>query len=147
MTYRQIELDLRLDYERGLKDNIATVTKFAGQKMAEDLQEEGRPLTAVRTKQEAYGVLAQQFVRVSGKMRLLKGGMNDYLKALDGDSEAGQITASLYNSAVEMAQEAVIFAAHAKRILEDLYYGQTTPIEDALAAGGSGYYDDIEEEE
>ena len=43
MTYRQIELDLRLDYERGLKDNIATVTKFAGQKMAEDLQEEGRP--------------------------------------------------------------------------------------------------------
>lgn len=38
MNYEQMELDLRLDYERDLKTNIATVAKFTGQKMAEDLE-------------------------------------------------------------------------------------------------------------
>lgn len=129
-----MEMDLRLDYERDLKTNIATVAKFTGQKMKEDLEDAGRPLTTIRTQQEAYGVAAQQFVKVGQKSKALKGGMDDFLKSLEGDGEATQIAGGLYNSAIELAQEAVIMAAHAKRILEDLYYGSTTPMEEYAAS-------------
>ena len=134
MKYEQQELDLRLDYERDLKTNIVTVAKFTGQKMAEDLEAVGRPLTEIRTKQEAYGVAAQQFVKVGQKQKALKGGMDDFLKSLESDGEATQIAGALYNSGIELAQEAVIMAAHAKRILEDLYYGQQTPLEEYAAS-------------
>lgn len=145
MTYEQMELDLRLDYEKDLKTNIATVTKFTGQKMAEDLENVGRPLTQIRTKQEAYGVAAQQFVKVSQKQKALKGEMDDFLKSLESDGEATQIAGALYNSGIELAQEAVIMAAHAKRILEDLYYGTTTPMEDYMASleEGDEDYDEV----
>lgn len=145
MTYEQMELDLRLDYEKDLKTNIATVTKFTGQKMAEDLENVGRPLTQIRTKQEAYGVAAQQFVKVGQKQKALKGEMDDFLKSLEGDGEATQIAGALYNSGIELAQEAVIMAAHAKRILEDLYYGTTTPMEDYMASleEGDEDYDEV----
>ena len=144
MTYEQMELDLRLDYERDLKTNIATVAKFTGQKMAEDLEGAGRPLTTIRTKQEAYGVAAQQFVKVAQKQKALKGEMDDFLKSLEGDGEATQIAGALYNSGIELAQEAVIMAAHAKRILEDLYYGVTTPLEDyAASLEGGDDYDEV----
>ena len=143
MNYEQMELDLRLDYERDLKTNIATVAKFTGQKMAEDLEAAGRPLTEIRTKQEAYGVAAQQFVKVAQKQKALKGGMDDFLKSLESDGEATQIAGGLYNSGIELAQEAVIMAAHAKRILEDLYYGRQTPVEEYLAEQAGG--DDFDE--
>lgn len=145
MNYEQMELDLRLDYERDLKTNIATVAKFTGQKMKEDLEEAGRPLTTIRTKQEAYGVAAQQFVKVAQKQKSLKGEMDDFLKSLEGDGEATQIAGALYNSGIELAQEAVIMAAHAKRILEDLYYGTTTPLEDYAASleDGDDDYDEV----
>ena len=110
------------------------MAKFTGQKMAEDLESVGRPLTTIRTKQEAYGVAAQQFVKVGQKQKALKGEMDDFLKSLEGDGEATQIAGALYNSGIELAQEAVIMAAHAKRILEDLYYGTTTPLEDYAAS-------------
>ena len=144
MNYEQMELDLRLDYERDLKTNIATVAKFTGQKMAEDLESAGRPLTTIRTKQEAYGVAAQQFVKVGQKQKALKGEMDDFLKSLEGDGEATQIAGALYNSGIELAQEAVIMAAHAKRILEGLYYGVTTPLEDyAASLEGGDDYDEV----
>lgn len=138
MKYEQQEFDLRLDYEKDLKSNLATVAKFTGEKMAADLEAVGRPLTEIRTKQEAYGVAAQQFVNVSAKVKALKGEMDDFLKGLSGDGEAVQIAGSLYNFSIELAQESIIMAAHANRILADLYYGNATPIEDYLAEQEEG---------
>ena len=63
----------------------------------------------------------------------MKGSMNDFLKCLDGDSDASQIADSIYNSAIELAQESCVMAAQATRILEDLYYGTATPIEDMIS--------------
>ena len=40
----QMEFDLRLDYERNLKDNLNTVARFAGEQMRQNLEDEGRPL-------------------------------------------------------------------------------------------------------
>ena len=143
----QYEMDLRLDYERDLKTNIAQVARFTGQKMKEDLEETGRPLNKVLTKQEAYGIFAKQFVRVMGRQKLMKGSMNDFLKCLDGDSDASQIAGSIYNSAIELAQESCVMAAQATRILEDLYYGTSTPIEDMISQGDHyAEFEDIDDD-
>ncbi len=132
---QQLEFDLRLDYERNLKDNLITVAKFAQEQMKQDLYGNGRPLKTVESEQEAYGIAAQQFVKVCAKEKQLKGTMDDFLKLLDADGEATQVSGTIYNAAIELAQESILMAAQASRILSDLYY-QTpkTPIEEYLDA-------------
>lgn len=131
----QLEFDLRLDYERSLKDNLIAVTKFAGERMKQNLEDEGRPLKAVESKQEAYGIAAQQFVKVCTKEKALKGQMDDFLKLLDADGEATQVAGTIYNAAMELAQESILMAAQASRILADLYYTEPrTPLEEYMEA-------------
>lgn len=135
----QLEFDLRLDYERNLKDNLITVTKFAGEQMRQNLEDEGRPLKTVESKQEAYGIAAQQFVKVCTKEKALKGQMDDFLKLLDADGEATQVAGTIYNAAMELAQESILMAAQAARILEDLYYTEPrTPLEEYMDAEATG---------
>lgn len=131
----QLEFDLRLDYERSLKDNLIAVTKFAGEQMKQNLEDEGRPLKAVESKQEAYGIAAQQFVKVCTKEKALKGQMDDFLKLLDADGEATQVAGTIYNATMELAQESILMAAQASRILADLYYTEPrTPLEEYMEA-------------
>lgn len=131
----QLEFDLRLDYERSLKDNLIAVTKFAGEQMKQNLEDEGRPLKAVESKQEAYGIAAQQFVKVCTKEKALKGQMDDFLKLLDADGEATQVAGTIYNAAMELAQESILMAAQVSRILADLYYTEPrTPLEEYMEA-------------
>ncbi|MCM1026119.1 MAG: hypothetical protein NC432_06765 [Roseburia sp.] len=131
----QLELDLRLDYERSLKENLIAVTKFAGDQMRKDLEDNGRPLKNVESKQEAYGIAAQQFVKVCSKEKALKGQMDDFLKLLDADGEATQVAGTIYNAAMELAQEGILMAAQASRILADLYYAEPrTPLEEYMEA-------------
>jgi predicted metal-dependent hydrolase len=140
----QLEFDLRLDYERSLKDNLIAVTKFAGEQMKQNLEDEGRPLKAVESKQEAYGIAAQQFVKVCTKEKALKGQMDDFLKLLDADGEATQVAGTIYNAAMELAQESILMAAQASRILADLYYTEPrTPLEEYMEAEGT---EDTEQE-
>lgn len=131
----QLELDLRLSYERDLKTNLTTVTRFAGKQMRQDMEDEGRPLKTVESKQEAYGIAMQQFVKVAGKFKSLKGEMDDFLKLLDADGDVNQVAGTIYNAAMELAQEGILMSAQASRILADLYYTEPrTPIEDFLEA-------------
>lgn len=145
--YDQMELDLHLEYERNLKDNLNTVAKFAGEQMRQDLAEQGRPLKTVESKQEAYGIAAQQYVKVQAKGKLLKGQMDDFLKLLDADGEATTVAGTIYNAAIELSQEAILMAAQASRILADLYYQTSTPIEDYLNAGDLDEAEETEEDE
>lgn len=103
--------------------------------MRQNLEEEGRPLKMVESKQEAYGIAAQQYVKVGAKTKMLKGEMDDFLKLLDADGEATQVAGTIYNAAMELAQESILMAAQASRILADLYYAEPrTPMEDYLEA-------------
>lgn len=129
MKYEQMEMDLRLDYEKSLKDNLGEVVKFAGEQMAVDMDEKGTPLSRIRNKQEAYGIAAQAFVKVCTRQKACNALMTDFLKMLDGDADPSGISGQLYNAGLELAQEAVIFSAHAFRILSDLYGPGTTPLE------------------
>lgn len=133
---QQLEFDLRLDYERNLKDNLITVAKFAQEQMKQDLSDNGRPLKTVESEQEAYGIAAQQYVKVGAKAKMLKGGMDDFLKLLDADGEVTQVAGTIYNAAIELAQEGILMAAQASRILADLYYAEPrTPLEEYMDAG------------
>jgi hypothetical protein len=145
---QQLEFDLRLDYERNLKDNLITVAKFAQEQMKQDLYDNGRPLKTVESEQEAYGIAAQQYVKVGGKAKMLKGGMDDFLKLLDADGEVTQVAGTIYNAAIELAQESILMAAQASRILSDLYY-QTpkTPMEEYLDAQDLETQEDPEDAE
>lgn len=137
MDGQQMELDLRLEYERDLKENLTRVIRFAGEQQRQNLEEAGRPLKRVESTQEGYGIAAQAYVKVCGKQKILKSQMDDYLKLLDADDDAAGtgIAGQIYNSCLELAQEAVLMAAQANRILSDLYYGAPrTPIEDFIDA-------------
>lgn len=141
----QMEFDLRLDYERSLKDNLIAVAKFAGEQMRQNLEENGRPLKTVESKQEAYGIAAQQYVKIGAKSKVLKGEMDDFLKLLDADGEATQVAGTIYNASMELAQESILMAAQAARILADLYYTEPkTPLEEYAEAQA---VDDGEEDE
>lgn len=129
----QMKLDLRLDYERSLQDNLNTVAKFARDKMQQNMAEQGRPLKTVESDQEAYGIAAQQYTRVLVKQKVLKSRMDDFLNTLDVEGEAMQIAGNIYAAAMELAQEAVLMAAQASRIISDLcYLDPKTPLENYL---------------
>ena len=125
----QIELDLRLNYDRSLKENLINVAKFTENQM----KQENQMPKAVESKQEGYGIAAQAYVKVTACQKTLKGSMDDYLKLLDADGEANQVTGEIYNAALELAQASVIMAAQASRILADLYFEQAkSPLEEYL---------------
>lgn len=144
-AYEQMEMDLRLDYERSLKDNLMTVTDFTGKKRQEELAEQGRPLKTVTSKQEAYGLMAQEFLATSQCFKVIKGQMDDFLKILDGDDGATTSAGNIYNSAIMLAQQAVIMASEAKRILSDLYYEPITPLEAYAAEQEGEEFQEVEE--
>lgn len=147
MEYEQQELDLRLEYERSLKDNLIKVAKFTENQMKENAEQEGRPLKTVESKQEAYGITAQAYVQVCQKQKTLKGEMDDFLKLLDADGEATQVAGTIYNAAIELAQTAVTMAAQASRILADLYYTTPkTPVEEFMETQDSDEYPEYDED-
>lgn len=134
MKYQQEELDLRLDFERSLKDNLINVAQFTEQKMKDDYADAGRPLHTVENKQEAYGVAAGVYVNVSQSAKILKGTMEDFLKLLNADGEeVTSVVGNIHACAIDLANASIQMAAHARRILADLYYTQPkTPIEEYL---------------
>ena len=136
----QYELDLRLDYERDLKTNLTQVIHFAGERRKHDLEENGRPLRRVESTQEGYGIAAQAFVKVTGKHKILKGQMDDFLKLLDAGDGAASIAGQIYNACLELSTESTLMAAEAERILKDLYYTTPrTPLEEFQDAEAEDY--------
>lgn len=134
--YEQMEIDVRLESEKDLKTNVGKVIKFFYDKRRVEAEESGWPLKRVESKHEGYGIAAEAYSKIGAKAKVLKGGMEDYLKLLQVKGEDGvSICGDIYNQALELAMEAIGMAADATRILNDLYYGydSRTPIEQAIA--------------
>lgn len=146
MDYQQMEIDVTLESDRDLKENMQATAKFAlGQ-----IMEYTHP-TNVKNRHEGYGIAAEGYSSLQGKMKSAKTDMDDMLKLLpNGDGDILNVVGSLYNSAVEVAVEAIKLAAQSQRIMDDLYYGTDgkTPLEDYLEDGGGsdGQEDDGFEE-
>lgn len=130
--YEQMEIDVRLEREKSLKDNVAKVIQFAYDKR----NVEDQPL-AVRNKHEGYGIAAEAWSKIQVKEKDIKNGMGDYLALLQVQGEdAVQQCARLYDACLNLAMEAIGMAADMNRILNDLYYGVSgkTPIEEYAEA-------------
>ena len=135
-AYEQMEIDVRLESEKDLKTNVGKVIKFFYDKRRIEAEESGWPLKKVESKHEGYGIAAEAYSKIGAKAKVLKNGMEDYLKLLQVKGEDGiSICGDIYNQALELAMEAIGMAADATRILNDLYYGydSRTPIEQAIA--------------
>ena len=125
----QMEMDLRLDSEKTLKQNMEIFADFTFQVMNNE-QVFGRVWNA----NEGYGITSQEYVKIAKMNKFVQSDMKDLLKVLpDGDGAATSPLASLYNSAVQAALANITLAAQAKRVLSDLY-NASTPIEEMLEA-------------
>lgn len=127
--YDRMEFDLTLESERNLKDNVQKVIKFA----LEQIMEYDHP-EQVRNRHEGYGIAAECYSSLQGRVKAANGEMQTMLKLLpNGEGDILNVVGSLYNSAAEIAVEAIKLAAQSQRILDDLYYGESkTPIEDYI---------------
>lgn len=127
--YDQMEFDLTLESERSLKDNVQKAIKFA----LEQIMEYDHP-EQVRNRHEGYGIAAECYSSLQGRVKAANGEMQTMLKLLpNGEGDILNVVGSLYNSAAEIAVEAIKLAAQSQRILDDLYYGESkTPIEDYI---------------
>lgn len=127
--YDQMEFDLTLESERSLKDNVQKVIKFA----LEQIMEYDHP-EQVRNRHDGYGIAAECYSSLQGRVKAANGEMQTMLKLLpNGEGDILNVVGSLYNSAAEIAVEAIKLAAQSQRILDDLYYGESkTPIEDYI---------------
>lgn len=141
--YDQMEFDVTLESERSLKDNVQKVIKFAlEQIMGYDHPEQ------VRNRHEGYGIAAECYSSLQGRVKAANGEMQTMLKLLpNGEGDILNVVGSLYNSAAEIAVEAIKLAAQSQRILDDLYYGESkTPIEEYIE-GQEAAEDGFEETE
>lgn len=127
--YDQMEFDLTLESERSLKDNVQKVIKFA----LEQIMEYDHP-EKVRNRHEGYGIAAEGFSSLGQRMKNANGDMKMMLSLLpNGERDILNVVGSLYNSAAEIAVEAIKLAAQSQRILDDLYYGESkTPMEEYI---------------
>lgn len=141
--YDQMEFDLTLESERSLKDNVQKVIKFA----LEQIMEYDHP-EQVRNRHEGYGIAAEGYSALQQKVKAANGEMQTTLKLLpNGEGDILNVVGSLYNSAAEIAVEAIKLAAQSQRILDDLYYGESkTPIEEYIE-GQEAAEDGFEEAE
>lgn len=101
MDYEQMEIDITLESDRDLKENMQATAKFAlGQIM------KYQHPTKVKNRHEGYGIAAEGYASLQGKMKSTKTDMDDLLKLLpNGDGDVLNVIGSLYNSAVEVAVE------------------------------------------
>lgn len=158
-TFEQMYMDLRLQWEKNLRDNVTTVIKFAYEQRKIEKEEAGDPLPPVRSKHEGYGIAAEAYQRILGDAKMMKKCMEDYAGDLGTQgSDATNDSASLYSSAMNMAIDAIGMAADMTRVLNDLYYKTTTPIEewnetpekaeeDGYEEAGENDAEELEEEE
>lgn len=136
MANEQMELDLRLEYEKTLKENIQKTAEFA----EIQIMDEERP-KRIESQHEAFGVLCSKQAQIGIHVKAAGRNIADMLNLVD-EGDIRDIAGSLYNSCIDIAVKAVITAAHCRRALDDLYYSfgtAKTPIEEAIEAAADGF--------
>lgn len=138
------EIDKTLEWSEDLKRNLQEATKITLNHI-KNIQEP----EAVRNRHEGYGIAAEGYAEMVARMKSVKSEMDTFLKLLpSAEDSILNIVGSLYNSAIEVAEAGVAFAAQSQRILDDLYYGEQklTPIEKYIEESENNY-DGFEEAE
>ena len=140
--YEQMELDTRPKLVAALQELTDGTIKEAQDMILESRRqiaaENGS--TTVRNRQEAYGIAAEQYTRISKAVSAIKNDTATLLNALpDPNYNAVDATSSIVNSTAAAAMVLIHAAAEMKRTLNDLYTAEysepaSTPLEDLAAS-------------
>lgn len=139
--YEQMELDTRSDFQRAMEE-LATEAVDEAHKLVkvscESSKEAIMPGT-VRNRYEAYGIAAEQMIRVSLATKMVKKDVDGLLETLtDMNRSAVEATSSIYNSATAAAGILMQMAAIIKRTMDNLYLEESaftptpTPLEEYM---------------
>jgi hypothetical protein len=130
----QMNIDCRLDAEKAMDENIATLLSFAHSQLKKS---EGYDITKNRF--EGYGILADAAAGVTRTKKQLDEGMKSLLQVLSTDeSRAIDEINSIENSAVELVDAAIQMAAQTMRVTSDLYDNLANNTEEPFAEYASG---------
>lgn len=114
--YTQMSFDVSLESERELKDNVMVAVEFACKQVDREACKQ------VESRHEGYGIAAERMNALSNSMKVVGDSMKTFLRILPaGDSEAIDAASSLKNAAIEVVYEAVLLAANADKVMNDLY--------------------------
>ena len=115
-NYQQTEMDLRTNLQQDVDCRVASVIDDTY-----DMLKDYNP-PAVRNRHEAYGIAADNFTRISAKVKSVRNDM----------------VSSLHNRVSELISLSIVMAAEMKRTMNDLYEAERkddtpTPLEQAAA--------------
>lgn len=114
--YTQMSFDVSLESERELKDNVIVAVEFACKQVDREACKQ------VESRHEGYGIAAERMNALSNSMKVVGDSMKTFLRILPaGDREAIDAASSLKNAAIEAVYEAVLLAANADKVMNDLY--------------------------
>jgi len=124
----QIMFDTRLESERNVEENVAAAIEFT----CHQIVSENPP--KVTSRYDGYGIASEHLCTVKVAMKEVEQAMKTFLAILPTSEYKGiESAASLKNSASKLVLAAVLLAAHADRIMNDLYKNQgeiKTPLEE-----------------
>lgn len=142
--YEQMELDTRTALDAAIeavaKDSIQTVLEMIQKHHQQVAWESKTAPPFVRNRHEAYGIAAEQLVKISMAVKAIKNDIDKLLSTLpDPNFNAVDATSSIVNSTTAAAQILLNAAAEMRRTLDNLYTAEMTaediitPLEAALA--------------
>lgn len=130
--YEQTEMDLRSEMTRQIFEATTETVDDAL-----DAIKATNPAT-IRNRHEAYGIAADNYTKVSGCVKAVKGDMEQLLRTLaDPNFPAVEAVSALHNSTSKLAATVITMAAEMKRTTNDLYLAESrgdvrTPMEEML---------------
>lgn len=143
--YTQMSFDVSLESERELKDNVMVAVEFACKQVD---REAGKQ---VESRHEGYGIAAERMNALSNSMKVVGDSMKTFLRILPaGDREAIDAASSLKNAAIEAVYEAVLLAANADKVMNDLYEiarDEVSPLEVYAEAQENAGFEEAEAQE
>lgn len=132
-NYQQTEMDLRTNLQQDVDCRVASVIDDTY-----DMLKDYNP-PAVRNRHEAYGIAADNFTRISAKVKSVRNDMDTLLSTLANPNyPAVEAVSSLHNRVSELISLSIVMAAEMKRTMNDLYEAERkddtpTPLEQAAA--------------
>ena len=135
----QMEFNVELSSNDELKDNVYRLATLAFKQVNDSMD-------TIENKHEAYGIAAESFQVLSVEQKTVKGAMEEFLKILPADNQRTiNICGTINAAAQKVAAAALDLAAKAQKVMNDLYYDDPTPIEQALEEAENEGFEEAEE--
>lgn len=144
--YEQLELDTRSDFQKAIEQLAQDAVQEAHNMVKTSCESSSEAIMPgfVKNRYEAYGIAAEQLIRVGLAAKMVKKDVDGLLETLtDTRKSAVEATSDIYNSTTAAAGILIQAAAIMKRTMDNLYLEESaftpkhTPLEDLM--GGQDF--------